>query len=115
MAYRTREDATHYLYIGSDGFWQIAKIFDVGEFKSLNQGTEPSFAKGEATYDIAATCVGGADGDPVTLTLFVDGQEIATAVDDTDPIPSGSVGIFAEGNTGTVIEFDDFAVEDLST
>ena len=48
------------------------------------------------------------------MALFVDGEEIATAVDDTDPITSGSAGIFAEGNTGTVIEFDDFQVTDTS-
>ena len=113
VACRAREDATYYLYVSSDGFWQIVKIFNVGEFASLNQGSDDSIADGVATYDIAATCVGGADGEPVTLTLFVDGEEIATAVDEEDPIPSGSVGIFAEGNPGTVVEFDDFTVEQL--
>jgi serine/threonine-protein kinase len=114
VACRANEDTTYYAYISSDGFWQIAKIFNVGEFASLNQGSDDSIAKGEDTYEIAATCIGDEDGLPVTVALFVDGKEIATAVDDTDPITSGSAGIFAEGNTGTVIEFDDFQVTDTS-
>ncbi|HET7235694.1 MAG TPA: serine/threonine-protein kinase [Actinomycetota bacterium] len=117
---RTREDTTYYLYATSDGFWEIAKIFDVEKFDRLNGGAMEPVAEG-STYRIEGTCVGGEGGGPVTLTLFLDGQELGSAVDEDDPnprhgepIPSGLVGIFSQANTGTVTEFDDFVVEDLT-
>jgi hypothetical protein len=116
---RTREDGTYYLYATSDGFWEIAKIFDTQEFDPLPSGAMEPTTEG-STYRVEATCVGGADGGPVTLTVFLDGVELGSVVDEDEPnprhgepIPSGSVGIFSQANTGTVMEFDDFVVEDL--
>ncbi len=111
---RTNQDGTYYLFVGSGG-WQIARIFDVGSFRLLDQGSQPVFAEGGATYLVEGLCVGGQDGAPVTLTLLVDGTTVATAVDRKEPIASGAVGIYVEGPTpGLVVEFDDFVVEDLT-
>jgi serine/threonine protein kinase len=114
LACYVNEDSNYYLVIGSDGRWQIQKISQIGDgFDVLDRG-RGAFADGEATYEIEALCRGGQDGTPVTLTLSVNGQPVGTATDTEAPIPSGAVGIYADGQPGLVIEFDEFVFEDLA-
>jgi serine/threonine-protein kinase len=115
LACYVNEDSNYYLVIGSDGRWEIQKLSEFGEeFDVLNGGRKPAFADGEATYEIDALCRGGQDGTPVTLTLSVNGQPVGTAIDRDTPIPPGAVGIYADGQPGLVIEFDEFVFEELA-
>lgn len=50
----------------------------------------------------------------MTLTLRVNGQPVGTATDTEAQIPSGGVGIYADGQPGLVIEFDEFVFEELA-
>ena len=64
--------------------------------------------------------MGGADGGPVTLTLFVNGKKVGEVqdtpeaqVDGDSPgtLASGTVGLVAVGNKGLEVNFDDFEVK----
>jgi hypothetical protein len=51
--------------------------------------------------------VGGEGGGPTTLTLIVNDTVIETITDD-DPIASGTGGIAVTGQSGLVVDFDNF-------
>jgi hypothetical protein len=46
----------------------------------------------------------------VTLTLSVNGVEIASVQDSSDPYEVGSVGVTAAGHAGLDVRFDNFEV-----
>jgi hypothetical protein len=60
-----------------------------------------------ASNVVAARCVGGEGGGPTTLTLIVNDTVIETITDD-DPIASGTGGIAVTGQSGLVVDFDNF-------
>lgn len=75
-----------------------------------------------ATYEIAAECTGGQDGEPAELALFLDGEEVLTAQDTEDPIPTGIASVsYGESNLLTEVNgftpfgvaFDDWTLTDL--
>lgn len=105
---------THNFYvflITSDGYYGIGKVL-TGQFLLLNAQrlqTSSHIQTGSATNHIRADCVGN------TLTLFVNGLELAR-VQDFD-LQNGDVGLLAGTYTspGLDIRFDNFLVHEVVT
>jgi hypothetical protein len=76
----------------------------------------PAAVDMNARNKIQATCATGGDGS-AQLDLSVNGKELATATDTDNPIPGGTIGIFAATTsatqTPTEAEFEDFTVVQL--
>lgn len=104
-------DAGNYylLSVLSGGRYHIVR-YRRGKPVSLTGGIQTSGAVDDAGNDVAARCVGS---DPVSLTLTVGGQEIATARD-ADGIERGNVGIRL-GTSESVVtcSFRDFELRSL--
>jgi hypothetical protein len=93
--------------LSSDGYVGILKLVD-GSMQSIAAETliESSVVNvGNAQNHIRADCIG------TMLTLYVNGQQVATAQDATF-VDSGDVGVFAGtyDTPGTDIHFDNFIV-----
>lgn len=93
--------------VSSDGYIGILKLVD-GSMQSIAAETlieSPIVHEGNAQNHIRADCIGD------LLTLYVNGQQVATA-QDTTFINSGAVGVFAGtyDTPGTDIHFDNFIV-----
>ena len=107
------QDETHYYYVGIDtqGFYAIAKtIPGQDDFFLTNDNkwdTSDAITKDAASYNIGADCGGG------TLTLYVDGKQIASATD--SDYGAGDVGLFAwtDQQANGEIHFDDLVVTAL--
>lgn len=100
----------YYLGIGSDQLYVIAKIED-DEFEVISGEEQWSFSDDLAlnadSYRIGADCGNG------TLTLYVDGVEIASVEDST--FTSGNIGLFTvtAQDPDTEVRFDDIVVTKL--
>lgn len=101
-------DNFYFFYISSDGYVGIG-IDNAGTktFISSSDGymtTDSSINQGAASNHLRADCIGN------TLTLFVNGTQVATATDGT--FTGGDVGLVARTFTvaGTDIMFDNFFV-----
>ncbi len=103
----------YYFAVTPAGQYAIAKAIE-GEtdvFLTNNDqwGTSSLIPKNAASYRIGANCGKG------TLTLYVDGQQIATASDSS--YTSGGVALFTwsvdEENATTNVSFDDFLMKSL--
>ena len=100
----------YYIGMGMDGYYGITLV-DNDEHIALTGAADAvwtktdAFALFEDVYYIQADC--GADG---TLRLYIDGQLIAEANDDT--YTEGKFGLFAESilNLPVVVAFDDILV-----
>jgi len=99
-------DNFYLLIISSDGYAGIA-MYKADEFTMLSgdyMDTSEAIVQGAASNHIEATCIG------TTLTLLVNGTQVATATDAT--FSGGDVGLFAksfsEGNVD--ILFDNLVV-----
>lgn len=96
---------------------------DEGDADEPTLPDEPAFEYDpNATYELGAECVGGRDGEPVELTLFLDGEEVLRAEDTDDPIPSGIASVnYGESNLLTQVNgftpfgvsFDEWTLTDL--
>ncbi len=101
-------DNYYYFYISSDGYVGIG--VDNAGTKTLisssdgNMTSDSNINQGAATNHLRADCIGN------TLTLFVNGTQVATATDST--FTGGDVGLVAETFTvaGTDLMFDNFFV-----
>ena len=94
----------YHLLISGDGYYAISKAQD-GEFDWLVDWTESdAIRQGNATNHIQVIC------DGTTLTLFVNGQRLATAADDT--FTRGDVALTATSyeDAPTEIHFDNLTV-----
>jgi hypothetical protein len=104
---RAVDDDSFYIFIiSSDGYYGIGLI-DGQEYQLLGKDAlEPSEAirQGSASNHIRADCVGD------TLTLTVNGVQLAQVQDSR--FPTGDVGLIAGtyNTPGTDIRFDDFVV-----
>jgi hypothetical protein len=111
---------SYYLVVGSTGGWAIEKSDGVNQ-PVLTKGTDPIIRKGnDAPNQIRGDCVGGQDGGPVALTLFVNGKQVGTVQDTPDAqvpgdspgtLAQGTVGLVSVGDKGLEIQFDDFEVK----
>jgi hypothetical protein len=97
----------YFFIISSDGFYGIGIVQDgeqsvLGEDEQLLPGD--AINQGNTTNIIRADCVGN------TLTLYVNGTQLASVQDDT--FASGDVGLLAGtyDEIGTDIHFDNFIV-----
>lgn len=102
----------YYFAITANGQYAIAKgevaKEDVFLTNSDKWGDSDLVAKNAASYRIGADCGNGA------LTLYVDGQEVASVQDSS--YTSGAVALFAwsdELESSTDVTFDDFVVTKL--
>ncbi|HLO18709.1 MAG TPA: hypothetical protein VK206_28010 [Anaerolineales bacterium] len=102
----------YYVAITPAGEYAIAKATDgqTDLFLTNNDqwATSDAIAKNAASYRVGADCGNG------TLTLYVDGQQIASVSDTT--YTSGSVGLLTwsgENATTTNVSFDDFLIQKL--
>jgi hypothetical protein len=101
-------DNYYFFYISSDGYTGIG--IDSAGTKTVISSSDGNLAadshinKGAATNHIRADCIGS------TLTLYVNGSQIASATDST--FTGGDVGLIAKtfSVAGTDILFDNFFV-----
>lgn len=107
-------DSHYYFAVIPDGSYAIAKaslaLDDVFLTNDDDWGYSDSIAQNADSYRLGADCGNG------KLTLYVDGQEIASVSDST--YTSGSVGLFlwtGAGVTSADITFDDFVVTKLES
>ena len=106
--YTKNEDGTfsfYYFLISSDGFMGIAKMKDSHSTMISGENMEESNAvKKTGTNHIRADCIGK------KLTLFVNGEQIATATD--ADFTGGDIGLIAGTfeEPGVDIQFDNFMV-----
>ncbi|NUM47042.1 MAG: hypothetical protein HUU38_20270 [Anaerolineales bacterium] len=107
-------DSHYYMAITQSGQYAIAKaaIAQTDVFLTNNdQWGDSDLIPVEAeTYQLGADCGNG------TLTLYVNGQQIASVSDST--YTKGEVGLFAwsgEETAGTTVVFDDFVVTSLTS
>jgi hypothetical protein len=105
---RYQDNNNYYQFlISSDGYVGILKVVDgsLQNIASENLVENPAVNTGNAQNHIRADCIGE------TLTLYVNGQQVATA-QDIAFTGSGKVGVFAGTYDipGTDIRFDNFVV-----
>lgn len=94
----------YYLRVSGDGYYSIAKA-EGEEFEGLVEWAESdAIHQGNATNHIRAICDGS------TLTLFVNGQRLATAEDST--FASGDIALTATTfeSEATEVHFDNLVV-----
>lgn len=99
-------DNFYFFLVSSDGYYGIGRVV-AGEQTLIGDDQlypDESIRQGEATNHIRADCIGS------SLTLHVNGVELAEVQDDT--LASGDVGLLAGtfDQPGTEILFDDFVV-----
>jgi hypothetical protein len=102
----------HYLVVTPAGEYAIARATegqsDVFLTNNDQWGTSDQIAENAASYRVGADCGNG------TLTLYVDGQQIASVSDPT--YTSGGVALMVwsgEEATSTNVSFDDFLMTQL--
>jgi len=105
-------DSRYYFAVTPAGDYAIAKaslaLDDVFLTNNDRWANSDLIARDAASYRIGADCGNG------TLTLYVDGQEIASVDDST--YTSGSIALFTwsgEDATTTNVSFDDFLMKQL--
>lgn len=106
-------DSFYYLVVTPLGQYVIAKAAAGEDDIFLTNNDEWAVSdlveEDASSYRVGADC--GTDG---TLTLYVDGQEIDSVVDDS--YSSGGIGLMTwsgEGSSNANVSFDDFLVTDL--
>ena len=101
-------DSFYYMGITSDGLYTI-RLYINKEEQTLAEDESDAISVGAASYKLGADCGNGA------LTLYVDGQQVASASDST--YTSGDTGLFAWSGdlVPADIRFDDFVVTKLET
>ena len=106
----------YYFLIGTSGRWEIQKLVAGGEPTVLASAPgDVAIRPGVgASNTLVATCIGGSGGTPATLTFTVNGKQIASVVDDQSPIVAGGGGIAVVGQSGLVVEFEDFEFAELT-
>ena len=106
-------DSHYYFAVTPGGQYVIAKAAiaqdDVFLTNDNEWGDSDLIPQDAETYQLGADCGNG------TLTLYVNGQQIASVADTT--YTKGEIGLFAwsgEINAGTVVVFDDVVVTSLN-
>lgn len=109
---QTTTDNFYYLAITPAGEYAIAKAAE-GE-QDLFLTNNDQWASSDQIIQNASSYRVGADCGKGTLTLYVDGQQIASIADSS--YTSGGVGVFTwsgEDATSTNVSFDDFIMTEL--
>jgi len=106
------DDSHYYFAITPSAQYVIAKAeagqTDLFLTNNDNWGTSASITQNASSYRVGADCGNG------TLTLYVDGRQIASVSDSS--YTNGGVGLFtwsAEEATKTDVSFDDFVMTEL--
>ena len=103
-----QSDDFYYLGITSQGLYTI-RLYLNGKDQVLAEDQSASITPNADSYLLGADCGNG------SFTLYVDGQQIATASDDT--YTSGDIGLFTWSgeNVPAEIHYDDIAVTRLAS
>lgn len=102
------DQSFYYLGVASDGYYTITNSTVGQDNVTLTDGTSNLIPTGNDPFNIGADCGNG------VLTLYVNGQEVASAQDFT--YTSGKVGLFAASNdkpNSVDVTFDDFVLTEL--
>lgn len=94
----------YYVGVSPDGYYGFFKSMIVGEDEILRDGTSDIISASASSMRLGLDCKNG------SMTLYVNGQQIASVTDST--YTSGSFGLFAASDdeqNGTSVIFDDFA------
>jgi hypothetical protein len=105
------ENAANYylLSVLSEGRYNIVRYRN-GKGESLTRGIQTGYGPAEGANDVYAKCAGD---DPATLTLTVNGRELAT-VRDGDGIGSGIIGVRVGSSESFVtLRFESFVLREL--
>jgi len=104
-----------YVFLVGDGHAEIGKE-DASGYHEL-KGVDTSTLDADAKNSLDADCTGDEDSGYVYLNLYVNSELVAEWTDDTNPLPTGTVGLFvATGPTAKTpveAEFDNFTVTQL--
>jgi hypothetical protein len=111
-----RNDKGDTLYsasISADGFWGIFKRVSGKStaLKTAPADPDPAIKGSKGDHDLVRLDCEGAAGDPVTLSLSVNGKEIASTTD-AEPLDVGTFGIRI-GGAGTDVTWHDFVAKKL--
>lgn len=95
------DDQHFYAVVLKPNGWEISKEDPAypGAQRFLASGDAPAYPIGTA-FDVTVTMTTA--GDAVTMTVSVDGAELATVTDEESPYPSGAVAAYTEDATITV-------------
>jgi hypothetical protein len=97
---RQQRDRYYLAAISANGEYQIAKVSSAGKRIIIADNLPSATAANVSVLELI--CTGGASGQPVTLTLRVNGDQIITKTDALQPLlGSGRPGLFAEIGTST--------------
>jgi caspase domain-containing protein len=108
-----RRSAKGYYFLGiaSGGRYEISKVTPAGK-RVLDSGAYNT-TEGSEVYTLQAHCVGGGNGQPLVLVLFVNNQEVGSTTDSIRPVfESGQIGlaIISVDISPLEAEFDNFVV-----
>lgn len=98
----------YYAGVSPDGYYALIKSAIAQDDVFLAEGESDAVKNSASSMKLGLDCGGG------TITLYANGQQIASASDAA--YAGGSVGLFAasnEMNSGANVTFDDFAVTKL--
>jgi hypothetical protein len=101
-------DSLYKLEIQDDGAFTIHKRLRGNWTKEpLALGQNPAVIKRGQVHQVQAVCSSGGDGEPVTLSLSVNGRLLKRVVDREDTLPpAGFVGLLATTYLDTEVPFD---------
>ncbi len=102
-------DEFYFGYVTPSGEYGIVKSVFINDDVELTSGTTDLISKDASTYRVGMDCA--ADG---TMTLYVNGQQVATASD--TEYAGGMVGVIAwsgDVESGTTVSFDNYVITQL--
>ena len=102
-------DEFYFGYVTPSGEYGIVKSVFINDDVELTSGTTDLISKDASTYRVGMDCA--ADG---AMTLYVNGQQVATASD--TEYAGGMVGVIAwsgDVESGTTVSFDNYVITQL--
>jgi hypothetical protein len=102
-------DEFYFGYVTPSGEYGIVKSVFINDDVELTSGTTDLISKDASTYRVGMDCA--ANG---TMTLYVNGQQVATASD--TEYAGGTVGVIAwsgDVESGTTVSFDNYVITQL--
>lgn len=114
---RTTEDGAYYgAFLTTDGFYQFIRNDGTG-LEFLRGALVESINRGAAVNQMELTCVGGTDGDEISLTLIVNGEAVSEYSEFVDPSLSGTGGfgflVVSDESVPATVAFDDLIVQGI--
>lgn len=102
-------DEFYFGYVTPSGEYGIVKSVFINDDVELTSGTTDLISKDASTYRVGMDCATNG-----TMTLYVNGQQVATASD--TEYAGGTVGVIAwsgDVESGTTVSFDNYVITQL--